>query len=47
MTLDRGTKLGPCEILARLGAGGPGEVSGATDARFRALESAHLRDRLQ
>lgn len=34
MTLPAGSRLGACEILASLGAGGMGEVYRAKDARL-------------
>src|SRR6266852_2608873 len=34
MSLTSGTKLGPCEILAPIGAGGMGEVYRARDTRL-------------
>jgi serine/threonine protein kinase len=35
MNLTSGTKLGPCEIVALLDAGGMGEVYRARDARLK------------
>jgi len=37
MNLDRGTKLGPYEILAPIGAGGMGEVFKARDIRLNRI----------
>jgi eukaryotic-like serine/threonine-protein kinase len=34
MTVTAGTRFGPCEILAPLGAGGMGEVCCAHDTRL-------------
>ncbi len=45
MALTSGTRLGPCEVLAPLGAGGMGEIYRAHDSRLgrdialRALDS--------
>jgi len=40
MTLSPGTRLGPYEILARIGEGGMGVVAGET---AEALQEAHAR----
>src|SRR5499433_2326954 len=37
MPLSAGTRLGPCEVLAPLGAGGMGEVYKARDTRLDRL----------
>ncbi len=37
MTLSTGTRLGPHEIVARLSAGGMGEVYLAEDSRLRRM----------
>ena len=37
MTLSAGTKLGPYEILAPIGAGGMGEVYRARDTRLERI----------
>src|ERR1044072_9533340 len=34
MSLDSGSRLGPCEIVAQVGAGGMGEVYKARDTRL-------------
>ena len=34
MTLRAGTRLGPCEILGLIGAGGMGQVYRARDSRL-------------
>lgn len=35
MNLEKGTKLGPCEVTGALGAGGMGEVCRASDTKLR------------
>ena len=34
MTLEPGSKLGPYQVIARIGAGGMGHVCGARDTRL-------------
>jgi hypothetical protein len=42
MKLDAGTRLGPCEILALIGAGGIGEVYKARDMRLDSVVAVKL-----
>jgi hypothetical protein len=41
MTVNSGARLGPYEIVSRLGAGGTGEACEARDTRFEREADAH------